>query len=207
MAVSSNSLLSLMRWVRRNGFQWTRKSTLCTFVLGVAFSPYALFALNQARLQDIEKRMQQAAGQLRPSVQADANAGAQNGWQADNARAPMGPDAAVAAIEKMLPATTPANDDSSPGRRDFRLALLATRSDSLARRLYQRIEGDGVRLRSGPSETTAVLRRMERAAYVKLEAQFAEGNWCHVHLAEGREGWVKCDFLRPIVPAYPPRWE
>jgi hypothetical protein len=207
MAVLSSSLLSLAQWIRRNGFQWTRRSTLSTFVLGAAFSPFALFALNQARLQDIEKRMQEAAGQVRMSVQADADAGMQNRSQADSLKTPVGPDPAVDTLEKMLAATSPANEESSPGRRDFRLALLATSSDSLARRLYQRVDGDGVRLRSGPSETTAVLRRIERASYVKLEAQFAEGNWCHVRLAEGREGWVKCDFLRPIVPAYPPRWE
>jgi uncharacterized protein YgiM (DUF1202 family) len=100
-----------------------------------------------------------------------------------------------------------ANGDTSPRREDFRNALLATGSDSLARRLYQRVDGDGVRVRSAPSENSAVLSRTERDAYVRLEAQFAEGNWCRVRLAEGREGWMKCDFLRPVVSVHAPRWE
>ena len=180
---------------------------MLTVVFGVAFAPFALFSLNQARLHDVQKTTQEAAERIALGVQTDAEAAVQDRPQPASASMTAGPDPALAALDTMFVATSAPDDDASPGRQDFRKALLATGSDSLARRLYQRVDADGVRLRSGPSETSAVLRRTERDAYVKLEAQFAEGNWCHVRLAEGREGWMKCDFLRPIVSVHAPRWE
>ena len=207
MAMPSRPLVPLARWIRGNRFQWTRQSTLRTFVCGVAFAPFALFALNQARLNDIQKTTQEAAEQVAFGVQADAEAAVHDRPEVANRSMTAGPDPALAALDAMFPATSAADGDASPGRQSFRNALLATGSDSLARRLYQRVDGDGVRLRSAPSESGAVLRRTERDAYVKLKAQFAEGNWCHVRLAEGREGWMKCDFLRPIVSVHAPRWE
>lgn len=207
MAILRRPLFPLVQWIRRNGFQWTRQSTLPIFVLGVAFAPFALFALNQARLNDIQKTTQEAAERIGLGVQADAEAAVQDRPQIANGSMTAGLDPVLATLDTMFPATSTVDGDASPGRQSFRSALLATGSDSLARRLYQRVDADGVRLRSGPSETSAVLRRTERDAYVKLEAQFAEGNWCHVRLAEGREGWMKCDFLRPIVSVHAPRWE
>jgi hypothetical protein len=203
----SRPLLPVARWIRRNEFRWTRQSTLRAFVLGVAVAPVALLALDQARLPDIRKTTQEAAERIGLGVQADAEAAVQDRPQAASASMTAGPDPALAALDTMFPATSAADADASPGRQDFRNALLATSPDSLARRLYQRVDGDGVRLRSAPSESSAVLRRTERDAYVRLEGQFVEGNWCHVRLAEGREGWMKCDFLRPIVSVHAPRWE
>ena len=207
MATLNRPLVAVARWVRRNGLQWTRRSTLRTSVLGVAFAPLVLLALNEVRLHDTQKTTHEAAARIRRGVHAGAEAALQARPQAASASMTAGPDAALAALDIMFPATSAADGDASPGRRDFRSALLATSSDSPARRLYQRVDGDGVRLRSAPSESSAVLRRTERDAYVRLEAQFAEGNWCHVRLAEGREGWMKCDFLRPIAPSHAPRWE
>jgi hypothetical protein len=180
---------------------------LRAFVLSVAVAPFTLLALNQARLHDIQKTTQEAAEQIGLAVQADAQAAVQERSQAVGRGMVTGPEPALAALDQMFPATSASNGDTSPRREDFRNALLATGSDSLARRLYQRVDGDGVRVRSAPSEDSAVLSRTERDAYVKLEAQFAEGNWCRVRLAEGREGWMKCDFLRPIVSVHAPRWE
>jgi len=158
-------------------------------------------------LHDIRKTTQAAAEQIGLAVQADAQAAVRDRSQAVSPSMAAGPEPALATLDQMFPATSAANGDTSPRREDFRNALLATGSDSLARHLYQRVDGDGVRLRSAPSESSTVLRRTERDAYVRLEAQFAEGNWCRVRLAEGREGWMKCDFLRPIVSFHASRWE
>ena len=179
---------------------------LRAFVLSVAVAPFTLLALDQVRLHDIRKTTQEAAEQIGLAVQADAQAAVQDRSQAVGLVV-AGPEPALAALDQMFSGTSAASGDTSPGREDFRNALLATGSDSLARRLYQRVDGDGVRVRSAPSENSAVLSRTERDAYVKLEAQFVEGNWCRVRLAEGREGWMKCDFLRPIVSVHAPRWE
>lgn len=180
---------------------------LRAFVLSVALAPLTLLALNQARLHDIQKTTQEAAERIGLGVPADAHAAVQDRSHAASGSMAAEPDPALATLDRMFAATNAANGDTSPRREDFRNALLATGSDSLARRLYQRVDGDGVRVRSAPSENSAVLSRTERDAYVRLEAQFAEGNWCRVRLAEGREGWMKCDFLRPVVSVHAPRWE
>lgn len=89
--------------------------------------------------------------------------------------------------------------DRERGREGFRDALLNTALDSAARRVYQQVSGDGVRLRGSPSETGSVLRTIRQGTYVKIKERLADGNWCQVRLPEGREGWVKCNYLQPIA--------
>ena len=96
---------------------------------------------------------------------------------------------------------------SAASQQEFRTALLRTRSDSTARRMYQQVSGEGVRIRNGSSETSPVLRVMTRGAYVLLDDYSTENGWCKVRLSDGTQGWMKCSFLAPIAPSRPIRWE
>jgi hypothetical protein len=90
--------------------------------------------------------------------------------------------------------------DRERGREDFRKALMNTALDSAARRIYQQVSGDGIRLRGSPSETGPVLRTIRHGTYVKVKERSAKDNWCQIRFPEGREGWIKCEFLKPIAP-------
>ena len=96
---------------------------------------------------------------------------------------------------------------SGASQQEFRTALLRTRSDSTARRIYQQVSGEGVRIRNGSSETSPVLRTMTRGAYVILDDHSTENGWCKVRLPDRTQGWMKCSFLAPIAPSRPIRWE
>ena len=89
--------------------------------------------------------------------------------------------------------------DRERGREDFRKALMNTALNSAARRIYQQVSADGVRLRSSPSEDASVRRSIRQGTYVKIKERSADGAWCEIRLPEGREGWVKCNFLRHIA--------
>ena len=112
------------------------------------------------------------------------------------------PDIAVNDIPAELQATF-----SAASQQEFRTALLRTRSDSTARRIYQQVSGEGVRMRNGSSETSPVLRIMTRGAYVILDDYTTENGWCKVRLSDRTQGWMKCSFLAPIAPSRPIRWE
>lgn len=90
------------------------------------------------------------------------------------------------------------SSDRERGRERFREALMNTTLNSAARRAYFEVNGEGVRLRSGPSTDFQVLRTTLRGTYVKIKVRNNNG-WCQVRLPEGREGWMKCSFLVPIA--------
>jgi hypothetical protein len=90
--------------------------------------------------------------------------------------------------------------DRERGREDFRKALMNTSLNSAARRIYQQVSGDGVRLRGSPSVKGPILRTIRQGTYVKVKEHSVEGNWCQIRLPEGREGWIMCNFLSPIAP-------
>ncbi len=86
------------------------------------------------------------------------------------------------------------------GRETFRRALMETVAGSGARAVYQQLSGDRVRLRATPTFDGAVVTTLRRGTYVKVKEKPAADNWCQAVLADGREGWMKCQFLEPIAP-------
>jgi hypothetical protein len=90
--------------------------------------------------------------------------------------------------------------DRERGREEFRQALMNTSLDSAARRIYFELSSDGARLRSAPGSESAILRTMRKGTYVKIKERTSNNEWCKVRMPEGREGWTKCDLLKPIAP-------
>jgi len=90
--------------------------------------------------------------------------------------------------------------DRERGREEFRKALMNTSLDSAARRIYFELSTDGVKLRSAPSMEGAILRTMRKGTYVKIKERTGNNEWCQVRMPEGREGWTKCEMLKPIAP-------
>lgn len=60
------------------------------------------------------------------------------------------------------------------------------------------ILGDRVRLRSIPAVTGSVLRTVPQGTFVRIKERPAESGWCLIQLPGGHEGWMKCDFLKPL---------
>ncbi len=89
--------------------------------------------------------------------------------------------------------------DRERGREDFRKALMNTSLDSAARRIYLEVHEDGVRLRNSNSESATILRTIRQGTYVKVKERSTNNEWCQIRLPEGREGWIKCNFLSPIA--------
>ena len=86
--------------------------------------------------------------------------------------------------------------DRERARADFRAALAQTSLASAARRIYLRTTVDGLKLRSGPSSDSRVLRTMRIDTYVRAVDKTAE--WTKIRLPESREGWVVSSYLAPI---------
>lgn len=89
--------------------------------------------------------------------------------------------------------------DRERGREEFRNALMNTSLDSAARRIYFELSGDGARLRNTPNPNGSVLRSMRKGTYLKIKERTSNGEWCKIRMPEGREGWVKCELLKPIA--------
>ena len=89
--------------------------------------------------------------------------------------------------------------DRERGREEFRKALMNTSLDNAARRVYHELTAAGVRLRSGPSANSQVRRTIRQGTYVKVKNRTADAEWCQIRMPEGREGWVSCNYLRPIA--------
>jgi uncharacterized protein YoxC len=90
--------------------------------------------------------------------------------------------------------------DRERGREEFREALMNTALNSAARRIYLVVTADGIRLRSEPSANGLVLRTIRQGTYVRVKDRSNDVEWSKIRLPEGREGWIKSEFLRPIVP-------
>ncbi len=88
--------------------------------------------------------------------------------------------------------------DRERGRQEFRKALMNTALNSAARRIYLEVTGDGIKLRSEPSANGLVLRSIRQGTYVKVSSRSNGGEWSQIRLPEGREGWIKSEFLRQI---------
>ena len=123
--------------------------------------------------------------------------------------APKGPvqDDAAARVETAF-ANQPI--DRKSGRPELREALANPALDSAVRQTYLEVSGNRIRLRNTPAETALVLRTLRRGAYVRLKGRADQ--WCEVSLSQGPTGWMKCDFLKPIIvspsdPAFQAREE
>lgn len=88
--------------------------------------------------------------------------------------------------------------DRERGREEFRQALMNTSLDSAARRIYFELSVDGARLRNAPGTEGSILRTMRKGTYVKIKERTSNSEWCQIRMPEGREGWTKCDLLKPI---------
>ena len=90
--------------------------------------------------------------------------------------------------------------DRERGRERFREALMNTTLNSAARRIYLEVNADAVRLRSEPSASGQVLRTLRQGTYVTVKERSNDGEWSQIRLPEGREGWIRSEYLRSIVP-------
>ncbi len=63
--------------------------------------------------------------------------------------------------------------------------------------------GDRIRLRSAPAETASVLRTVRQGAFVTIKERPAGSEWCLIQLPGSREGWMRCDFLKPVAQSVP----
>jgi hypothetical protein len=90
--------------------------------------------------------------------------------------------------------------DRERGREEFRKALMKTSLNSAARRVYFEVTGAGVKLRSQPSMNGSVLRSIRQGTYAKVSIRSDDGEWSHIRLPEGREGWIKSESLKQIAP-------
>ncbi len=88
------------------------------------------------------------------------------------------------------------SSDRERGRELFKEALMNTALSSRARQIYKQLSRDGVRLREGPSNDARVLRTLKEGTYVKILKDTLD--FMLIRLPEGRNGWVKSEFISKI---------
>ncbi len=93
------------------------------------------------------------------------------------------------------------SSDRRNGGEKFRTALMNEPPDSAERRSYLEVSGSRARFRSSPSETGSILRAVRQGTYVKVRDR--ANAWCRIRLPGGREGWMRCEFLKPIESRQP----
>jgi len=88
--------------------------------------------------------------------------------------------------------------DRERGREMFKEALMKTSLSSRARDLYREINENGVWLRFTPSTNdNNRIRLLRDGTYVKVLE--TKRGFCKVRLPEGREGWVKSNYISKIL--------